>query len=381
MKKAFSFLKNLTTSILPDSHTGAIDTHIKEAIQWLARAQDVMEDDGVSSGYHLYHGWLSSYPETTGYIIETFFKYAKLVQNEEYKVRAIKMTEWLLNVQKESGAIPDMDLKREMVFDTGQAIFGLIETYRETGDEKFIQAAINAGNWLLKVQDKNGSWINNAAFQIPHTYYSRVAWSLAELAEACANKNFREAAVKNIQWCLNQQTANGWFNNASFKQDRHNIPFTHTIAYTLRGILEVGLILNEESYFDSVIKATNILVTKIEKDGFVGGTFDKEWYPDKKFSCLTGNAQFAIILFKQFQKYSKNEYKEVACRINRYLMRRQNISTKNIGIRGAIAGSVPIWGPYIHYNYPNWATKFFIDSLILEKESSNNNTVKMGNEF
>ena len=54
--------------------------HLAEAIGWLKRAQDATPDRGVSRGYSLaWHphrrarGWQPSYPETTGYIIPTFF--------------------------------------------------------------------------------------------------------------------------------------------------------------------------------------------------------------------------------------------------------------------------------------------------------------------
>jgi hypothetical protein len=34
-------------------------------------------------------------------------------------------------------------------------------------------------------------------------------------------------------------------------------------------------------------------------------------------------------------------------------------------IGGALAGSFPIWGRYAPFQYPNWATKFLADSLML----------------
>ena len=34
---------------------------------------------------------------------------------------------------------------------------------------------------------------------------------------------------------------------------------------------------------------------------------------------------------------------------------------------GAISGSYPIWGKYEPFAFPNWATKYFADALILEQ--------------
>jgi hypothetical protein len=35
-------------------------------------------------------------------------------------------------------------------------------------------------------------------------------------------------------------------------------------------------------------------------------------------------------------------------------------------VRGGIAGSLPIWGDYSRFEYPNWAAKFFADALLMD---------------
>ena len=42
----------------------------------------------------------------------------------------------------------------------------------------------------------------------------------------------------------------------------------------------------------------------------------------------------------------------------------EDVDTEDDDVRGAIAGSYPIWGRYAPLTFPNWATKFFIDALI-----------------
>ena len=51
---------------------------LHEVIDWLCRAQDhsASADGGVARDYSLIHGWATSYPETTGYIIPTFLAYS-----------------------------------------------------------------------------------------------------------------------------------------------------------------------------------------------------------------------------------------------------------------------------------------------------------------
>jgi len=341
--------------------------HINEAVKWLCRAQDsTKQNNGVSEGYHFFHGWLPSYPETTGYIIETFFDYFRLSHDQSIRDRGIRIADWLVAIQNHDGSIPDSFFTAKLVFDTGQVIFGFVRAYEETEKKEYKDAAVRAGEWLTSVQEKDGSWQKFAFKKIPHTYYTRVAWSLAKLHSITKDERFLCACIKNIRWAIAQQEENGWFNCASFSLQTHERPYTHTIAYTIRGILEVGLYLHEYEFVKSAIKSMENLMEKIPAHGGVFGSYDRHWEGDKRFSCLTGNAQLAIILFKIYMTTKIDQYLIAGKRINNYLKRKQELRIKNNNIYGAIAGSYPIWGEYIHFAYPNWASKFFIDSLILE---------------
>ena len=39
--------------------------------------------------------------------------------------------------------------------------------------------------------------------------------------------------------------------------------------------------------------------------------------------------------------------------------------------KGGLKGSHPYWGRYISFRQPNWATKFFIDAILMEQETYN----------
>jgi uncharacterized protein YyaL (SSP411 family) len=347
-------------------------SHVEEAMKWLCLAQDSTDDGGVSEGFHLYHGWLPSYPETTGYIIETFLSYSKLKGLSEYKDRALRMTRWLLSIKNDDGSIPDSYFKQKLVFDTGQVLFGLTAIYLTTGEETFREAAKRAGDWILSVQEDDGSWARYGLNGIPHSYYSRVAWGLLKLHEITGEQRYVDGCVRNIEWTLKQQEPNGWFHNAAFRGENQENPYTHTIAYTMRGILETGLCLNEDRYVSAVVPAMDGMIDRIHENGFVPATFDKTWRGNEKESCLTGCAQLSIILLRMFQKTGESRYRDSARRINRFLKHKQELRTHDKRIYGAIAGSYPIWGSYIHFTYPNWATKFFVDALLLETSLEEN---------
>ena len=363
------FLKIILCDFFKKNHPGKdIDSALKYSVNWLCKAQDYSSDDGISEGFHLMHGWLPSYPETTGYIIETFYDYFQLYKNSELKERALRMSDWLLSIQNEDGSIPDSYFKKKMVFDTGQVLFGLIRAFEETGHYRFKAAALKAGKWLIDVQSQDGSWRKFTVGNIPHTYYARVAWSLARLHQIDSDEKYIRSCVKNIEWALTQQEENGWFDSASFRLSRHVRPYTHTIAYTIRGILESGIYLNRNDFIDSARNAMDGLLKVLPTNGFICGAYDKNWRGNSRFSCLTGNAQLAIIYFKLYQLTGNKPYLLAGKSINEYLKKKQELRIDNKNTFGAIAGSWPIWGDYIHFMYPNWSTKFFIDSLILEKK-------------
>ena len=60
------------------------------------------------------------------------------------------------------------------------------------------------------------------------------------------------------------------------------------------------------------------------------------------------------------------ELREPARRALNYLKTQQNLNDKNDTVRGAIAGSAPIWGDYSRFEFPNWAAKFYADALIMD---------------
>ena len=348
-----------------------LDVHLEAAMAWLCRAQDAYAPGGVSLDYSLIRGWSAGYPETTGYIIPTFIRYAAVSGNGEYIERALRMADWELSIQEPDGSFkggPWGGGLGSFVFDTGQIVFGLIEAHRVSGQDKYLQGAVRAGEWLVRVQDPEGMWRRHAYHNIPHVYYSRVAWGLAELGKYTNNPVYREAASRNVDWTLTQQQENGWFNSAGFTEAGHRAPFTHTIAYTIEGVLETGDCLQRKDYVDAAARSAAALL-RIGTNGFYHGTYDGNWRSADRYSCLTGDAQIAGIFLRLREIRGGDKYLPAAQAINRFVCRCQETGGAAT-TRGAISGSYPIWGGYLRYTFPNWAAKFFADALLLEKKAT-----------
>lgn len=364
---------------LPRKTLDARADPLEAAMAWICRAQDASGDGGVARSYSIvYHpyfrrkGWIPSYPETTGYIIPTVFDYAKRSGRQELFERAVRMAEWECRVQMPNGAVQGGTVDEPptpAVFNTGQVIFGWVRAYQETGTERYLEAAIRAGEFLVTSQDADGAWRKSlsryaSSSMASYTYNTRTAWALLVLAFATGNATYREAAVRNIDFSLGEQTPTGWFrSNCLYDPQR---PLLHTIAYSLRGILEVGIALEKPTYISAARLAADALVRMQRPDGSLAARFDEQWQPAVNYSCLTGNAQMGTVWARLYDVTGDPKYIVALQRANRFLMTVQWLGTGHPGLDGGISGSHPLHGSYGRFEVVNWAVKFFADSLMLE---------------
>jgi hypothetical protein len=343
--------------------------HLQATMAWLCAAQDATSVGGVSAFYDLRAGtWGPPYPETTGYIIPTFFDYAQYCGDDAFRTRAVRMANWLMSLQLPGGAFPIGPLwpdweRAPLVFDTGQIIHGLVRVFEETQRDDFLISARLAGNWLVENQDSDGAWRKFTSLGIVHTYNVRTAWSLLRLHQVYPNQHLREAAIRNLAWAIQDQDDDGWFRNAYFRPGEP--PLTHTIAYTIEGLLESGILLQDQRIIQAARKAADALCQRQEKDGFLRARYGHGWSSDLRWSCLTGEAQMAILWQRLFQISGDRAYLHAADRTNTYVKKAHNRVSQKPGVSGGLAGSHPIYADYEPYRYLNWAAKFFADSLLL----------------
>jgi hypothetical protein len=115
------------------------------------------------------------------------------------------------------------------------------------------------------------------------------------------------------------------------------------------------------------LKTAEKLLRIFELRKFMAGDFDEKWKATGKYSCLTGNAQIAGVWLKLFETTKDVRFLNSALKLNDYTKSTQNLSSVHGGIRGGVKGSQPLNGKYTPFIFPNWAAKFFADTLMLEE--------------
>ena len=340
------------------------------AIRWILHSQDraqaLFAEGGYSRRYSFLKGWDRAYPETTGYLIPTLLNAAERFPDKGPAIResVAAAGEWLLAVQCPDGSFNDIDERRRQVFDTGQIIFGLIAMHAATKEARYLDAALKAARWIVQVQDGDGAWYRFACHFRPHTYYSRVAWALARVHTVTGDEGCRSAACRNLDWVLAQQHTDGSFSNSGFVPGETVL---HTIAYTLQGLVECGVLLKLGRCIEAADRTAEAAI-RIWRQKRLRSYYGPNWKPLSASRCLTGLAQLSIVLKRLHQVLGREGYLAVAHDLDSTVRFGQIRMPAAIDIDGAIPGSVPLWGKYCPMSLPNWAAKFFIDSHLLSSE-------------
>jgi hypothetical protein len=341
---------------------------LNSSLRWILEAQ--RPDGGIAAYYSLLTGYSESYPEVTGYIVPTLYDFARAAHDDSATVAAERATLWLLSLQMPSGAFPaglhrgsNDDEKQPSVFNTGQILQGLVRAHLETNCPGTLQAAVAAGDWLVNVQQTDGSWSGSGAYQnVAHTYYSMVAWALAELSKRTADRQHRLAAERNLNWVLSHFRTSGWIDGINL---RGHPNYLHFIAYVLQGVLECGILLRRDDAIDAVARSSWVLLRKFETNKFLPGAYDPDFKNGQRFTCLTGNAQMSCVWLRLFEVTGDLRYINAALKMNEML--KQLIPARGPqGIFGGVSGSYPIWGRYQPLRYISWGNKFLADALLLE---------------
>jgi len=350
------------------------DMSLRAAAAWLGRAQDATRDGGISGRYRLADGWSSSYPETTGYAIPTLLALADVLSDDRYRERANRSVEFLLSVQLPSGAYPALEIADNRTepspFNSAQIVHGLYRWLQATGDRRVVDPIIRAAQWICEVQDDDGAWRRHFYRRLACTYSAHAACWLAEVAGDFGKPRFRACAERNLVWVLRQRDAEtGWFDLCGFSSEDHRArrAHTHTIAYTLAGVLRMAECLQVSEGLEAVHVAAERLLERLERSRTLAGVLNHRWQPQSTYVCLTGNAQLALLWLRLAETTRDVRFANAAFKAIDEVKSAQSITSRSDGIRGGVAGSLPVGGNYIPFAFPNWAAKFFIDALCAKR--------------
>jgi uncharacterized protein YyaL (SSP411 family) len=348
--------------------------HLEKSLDFLEESIDPVLFGSrafYSKVYYPINKWSGAYPETTGYIIPTLLEVSKINKSYiRFQNLAIKMADWIIEIQYADGGLPGLIYKTQTnnepsVFNGAQMIKGLIAAYKQTNESKYLEAAYRNAKWIVSNQENNGSWTrylyNNKYFP---SYYTRVAWPLLLVGKIKNDQSIINSAKKTLELISSKQLKNGFVKDSGFKPNTY--AFLHTISYTIRGFLESSKLLDSEKFFLIASDFAEHFLNIFNEHGKLSGAYYEDFKPVNWYRCLTGESQMAIIWLKLFNETNDLKWYTASTKLLDSICLTQPMNDSFLLKKGGLPGSKPFYGRYISFRQPNWASKFFIDAILLE---------------
>jgi hypothetical protein len=347
------------------------DERLRAVADWLALAQEIPGDGGVSWGYTFRRGWVASYPETTGYLVPTFLAVAEHLRDPAWRERAARAISFLLPLQLAAGGFPGRTVAQNRtapsVFNTAQIMHGLLRWSDASTDDRARRAAHKAARWLVSVQDPDGAWRSHVHNGVATTYTAHASCWLADAGRLTDDPDLVAAAARHLDWVLAQQDPrSGWFDLAGFSASDHasRVSVTHTIAYVIWGVLHLGVELDRPDAVAAARQAATAIAALLARMGTIPGVLDHAWRPRASWTCATGDAQMSLVFLRLANMDGDDRFHRAAQAAIELAGKAQRTTAGPVAVRGGIPGSVPMTGAYLPFCYPNWAAKFYLDGLL-----------------
>ena len=265
-------------------------TALQKMIQWLIEEpvrNTHIAHPGYGSFNHGIHGKTGhnpgQYTEITGYGASLLSYLYKWHKEAHYLEAAQHAANFLLSIQLDNGAYPHCPKPdascvngEQFTFDTSMCIMGIMDLYSIDPQDKYLDSAIQAGEWLLSMQQTDGSFRAKYSVQAGHTNTSNFfgdgscihvknAMALLKLATASGDTRFELSARNVCDYTLNLQADEGLF----WSMPSKNFVFTHAHCYACEGLLSAGAYTGEQKYSDAALKGIQWLKKSQNTDGSV----------------------------------------------------------------------------------------------------------------
>jgi hypothetical protein len=165
------------------------------------------------------------------------------------------------SLQKEYGGIlcPETNIYYSRA---AEAVFPFSMMYKQTGNKKYLQAAINVGNWLISKQEKEGQWIEN-----PWAWTGTTADQL--LMMVCSYSMIKnELGLHHDAWVKSMKAAADYL-AVKMSPDFASINYCPTTAAVLAAMYVY--VVKDEKYLSKAKLLSRQVLAKMDEDGFIEG--------------------------------------------------------------------------------------------------------------
>lgn len=254
--------------------------------QFVARGEGFLKNcmfDGLAHSYDVEkRRYVKPYPEVTGYIIKYF------CDQNQVTGPIIASADYLLDIQDpDYGGFPSIYQTEYLyAFDTAQILTGLAALYEKTGIEKYLNAALHAGSFLVDMQADEGGIVpvfyrrekekllDSRTYQIWNGPLSGLMCKVTEAYAALYR------ITRDFQWNRLIQLTADYYEKAAY------IECSHPLGYWLEGLTAAGRFDKVQSILEKKV------IPRVQKGGYIPYTHTSE------YAYVSGTIQLGIILCK-----------------------------------------------------------------------------------
>lgn len=144
----------------------------------------------------------------------------------------------------------------------GEAVYPLAVAYKHSGDEKYLEAAVRLGNWLISQQQADGSWL-----ETPETWTGTSTDQLLMMANAFPIVRDHLSELEQEKWKVSMKAAADYLTEVmspEFASINYCATTTASLAMTNR-------VIPDKRYADKARLLAKQVVSKMDEAGFITG--------------------------------------------------------------------------------------------------------------
>jgi len=274
---------------------------VKLSADWMLHSGIQSKEGGFYAWYDLAKKTPSFvYSEITGYAITTLLFLKNIYNEEVYLERAREAAAWINNFallpqgavktrlyENDSSADKLYSFAGENIFsfDLGMVLYGMVNLYKSTKEDVFLESCVKMADFLLDKMCKNdGSFyaIFNVNTKKTHesfdkwsnqsgSFHSKLGLGLVDIFDVTKNNRYIDAARAVCKYALTRQDKSGRF----ITNEADKTTNLHPHCYSTEGLLYVGSYLKEREFTDSAKKAVAWIF-----DNLSSGRIDELYNPE-----------------------------------------------------------------------------------------------------
>ena len=345
--------------------SSSLESSVSAVLGWLERSQLANGNGGFAARYNMLTGqWQASYPETSGYLIPTLIGIGEIVSDQSMLRAADSAGNYLLGLQQADGSIdcrrdgPEGTGSKEnnVAFDMGAILNGFCSL--GTSRPEFLSAAERLADFLCREQSAEGVWPHNSYFPYLGTHNTLTAFSLVKAARLTGRIDFENAAKRTLKHLIPNFGKSGFIAHTSFTDVPHKYSFIHPFCYAIEGLqsLEDYGYDFRANWYPAIERLANLETIF----PLLPSHFNDSFQPLTKYSVLTGAAQSSLALMRS----GESALRSTGIRILHRLCLTIDTSSPDDGVRGGLQSSWPFSGRYGRFTFNNWSAKYFLDCYL-----------------